>query len=220
MVNSAGQALLSLPVDSTNKADFSQPPSALAIPRQTVSEFRATTEVELGLNLPSNVEPITLEFNPNKPETYHRTTSLTVFGASGSQHLATVYYVKTQAATSEDPFNKWQTHVYIDGERIYPGLIQASDTGGDEFFVNKYGEIKTKSELEFCRRLLPTVLSTWLRRARSTGSSLTTCFLILLSPPRLLSLSERVTRPTYLPCRWLEVQTVWISPVFHQNQPS
>ena len=148
MVNSAGQALLSLPVDSTNKADFSQPPSALAIPRQTVSEFRASTEVELGLNLPSNVEPITATFNPNKPETYHRTTSLTVYGASGSQHLATVYYVKTQAATSENPLNKWQTHVYIDGEQVDPALIQASDSGGDVFFVNKYGEIKTATELE------------------------------------------------------------------------
>ena len=152
MVNSAGQALLSLPVDSTNKADFSQPPSALAIPRQTVSEFRATTEVELGLNLPSNVEPITLEFNPNKPETYHRTTSLTVFGASGSQHLATVYYVKTQAATSETPENKWQTYVYIDGEKVDPALIQASDSGGDQFFVNKYGEIKTQTQLEFLQK--------------------------------------------------------------------
>ena len=152
MVNSAGQALLSLPVDSTNKADFSQPPSALAIPRQTVSEFRATTEVELGLNLPSNVEPITAIFNPNKPETYHRTTSLTVFGASGSQHLATVYYVKTQAATSENPLNKWQTYVYIDGELVDPALIQASDSGGDVFFVNKYGEIKTQSELEFLQK--------------------------------------------------------------------
>ena len=152
MVNSAGQALLSLPVDSTNKADFSQPPSALAIPRQTVSEFRASTEVELGLNLPSNVEPITDVFNPNKPETYHRTTSLTVFGASGSQHLATVYYVKTQAATSENPLNKWQTYVYIDGEQVDPALIQAADSGGDQFFVNKYGEIKTKSELEFLQK--------------------------------------------------------------------
>ena len=152
MVNSAGQALLSLPVDSTNKADFSQPPAALAIPRATVSEFRATTEVELGLNLPSNVTPITEVFNPNKPETYHRTTSLTVFGASGSQHLATVYYVKTQAATSENPLNKWQTYVYIDGEQVDPALIQASDTGGDEFFVNKYGEIKTKSELEYLQK--------------------------------------------------------------------
>ena len=148
MVNSAGQALLSLPVDSTNKADFSQPPSALAIPRQTVSEFRASTEVELGLNLPSNVAPITATFNPNKPETYHRTTSLTVYGASGSQHLATVYYVKTQAASSENPLNKWQTHVYIDGEKVDPALIQASDSGGDKYFVNKYGEIKTATELE------------------------------------------------------------------------
>jgi len=152
MVNSAGQALLSLPVDSTNKADFSQPPSALAIPRQTVSEFRASTEVELGLNLPSNVEPITDVFNPNKPETYHRTTSLTVYGASGSQHLATVYYVKTQSATSDNPLNKWQTHVYIDGESVDPALIQASDSGGDQFFVNKYGEIKTKSELEYLQK--------------------------------------------------------------------
>lgn len=152
MVNSAGQALLSLPVDSTNKADFSQPPAALAIPRATVSEFRASTEVELGLNLPSNVTPITDVFNPNKPETYHRTTSLTVFGASGSQHLATVYYVKTQAATSENPLNKWQTYVYIDGEQVDPALIQASDTGSDKFFVNKYGEIKTKSELEYLQK--------------------------------------------------------------------
>jgi flagellar hook-basal body protein len=152
MVNSAGQALLSLPVDSTNKADFSQPPAALAIPRQTVSEFRATTEVELGLNLPSGVEPIVEVFSPNKPETYHRTTSLTVFGASGSQHLATVYYVKTQNATSEHPLNKWQTYVYVDGEQVDPALIQAADNGGDEFFVNKYGEIKTQSELEFLQK--------------------------------------------------------------------
>ena len=108
--------------------------------------------MELGLNLPSNVTPITDVFNPNKPETYHRTTSLTVYGASGSQHLATVYYVKTQAATSENPLNKWQTYVYIDGEQVDPALIQASDTGGDQYFVNKYGEIKTKSELEYLQK--------------------------------------------------------------------
>ena len=152
MVNSAGQALQSLPVDSTNKADFSQPPSALSIPRQTVSEFRATTEVELGLNLPSNVEPITANFNPNKPETYHHTTSLTVYGASGSQHLATIYYVKTQNATADTPENKWQTHVYLDGQRVDSELIQATDSGGDQFFVNKYGELKTASELEFLQK--------------------------------------------------------------------
>ena len=147
MVNSAGQALMSLPVDSTNKADFSEPLTAMTIPRATVSEFAATTEVELGLNLPSGSTPILEDFSPNKPETYHKTTSFTVYGASGSAHLSTVYYVKTAEATADDPFNKWQTYVYIDDEAVDPALVQASDTGGDEYFVNKYGEIKTSSEL-------------------------------------------------------------------------
>jgi flagellar hook-basal body protein len=147
MVNSAGQALLSLPVDSTNKADFSKQKTALTIPRKTVSEFKATTDVELGLNLPSDSVPIKEPFNRNKPETYHKTTSFTVYGASGSSHLATAYYVKTGTATAENPFNKWQTHVFMDDKFVSPQLIQASDRSGDEFFVNKLGEIKTRSEL-------------------------------------------------------------------------
>jgi len=152
MVNAAGQALMSLPVDSTNKADFSEPLTAMSIPRSTVSEFKATTTVELGLNLPSQSEPITAAFNPNKPDTYHKTTSFTVYGASGSSHLSTVYYVKTAGATADDPYNKWQTHVFIDDQAVDPALVQASDTGGDEYFVNKYGEIKTASELQALQR--------------------------------------------------------------------
>ena len=147
MVNSAGQALQSLPVDSTNKADFGVAPSALTIPRSTVSEFLPTTQVELGLNLPSEATPITATFNPDKPETYHKTTSLTVYGTSGSANLATIYYVKTANATADSPFNKWQTYVYIDDKPVDTALIQASDTAGDQYFINKYGELKTRSEL-------------------------------------------------------------------------
>jgi flagellar hook-basal body protein len=147
MVNSAGQALQALPVDSTNKADFGEPMSALTIPRATVSEFLPTTEVELGLNLPSDAVPITETFNPAKPETYNKTTSLTVYGTSGSSHLATIYYVKTAEATADVPFNKWQTYVYIDDQAVDSALIQASDSAGDQYFVNKYGEVKTESEL-------------------------------------------------------------------------
>ena len=147
MVNSAGQALQSLPVDSTNKADFGVDPSALTIPRATVSEFLPTTEVELGLNLPSEVTPITATFNPDKPDTYHKTTSLTVYGTSGSANLATIYYVKTANATAETPFNKWQTYVYVDDQEVDTALIQSSDTTGDQYFINKYGELKTRSEL-------------------------------------------------------------------------
>ena len=152
MVNAAGQALMALPVDSTNKADFSEPLKAMAIPRTTVAEFSPTSEVELGLNLPSTAEPITAAFNPNKPETYHKTTSFTVYGASGSSHLTTIYYVKTASASADKPTNKWQTYVYIDDQPVAPALVQASDTGGDQFFVNKYGEIKTASELRELQR--------------------------------------------------------------------
>jgi flagellar hook-basal body protein len=147
MVNSAGQALQSLPVDSTNKADFGVDPSALTIPRATVSEFLPTTEVELGLNLPSEVTPISAMFNPDKPDTFHKTTSLTVYGTSGSSNLATIYYVKTANATAESPFNKWQTYVYVDDQEVDTALIQSSDPTGDEYFINKYGELKTRSEL-------------------------------------------------------------------------
>jgi flagellar hook-basal body protein len=157
MVNSSGQALQSLPVDSTNKADFSQDPSAMTIPRKTVAEFNPTTEVELGLNLPAQVTPITAPFNPSNPDTYHKTTSLTVYGTSGSANLATIYYVKTQNATADDPNNKWQTHVYItddngQAQAIDTALIQKAENAGDEMFINKYGEIKSRTELQELQR--------------------------------------------------------------------
>jgi len=152
MVNTAGQSLMSLQVDSTNKADFSKPLAALTIPRKTVAEFQATTIVELALNLPSDAIPITEAFNRNKPETYHKTNSFTVYGASGSAHVATVYYAKTATATADEPTNKWQTHVYMDGQLVDPELIQASDNAGDEYFVNKFGELKTLSELVSLQR--------------------------------------------------------------------
>ncbi len=157
MVNSSGQALQSLPVDSTNKADFSQDPSAMTIPRKTVAEFRPTTEVELGLNLPAQVTPITETFNPADPSTYHKTTSLTVYGTSGSSNLATIYYVKTKNATADDPVNKYQTHVFITDDngvarKIDTALIQKAENPGDEMFINKYGEIKSRSELQELQR--------------------------------------------------------------------
>jgi flagellar hook-basal body protein len=61
--------------------------------------------------------------------------------------LATIYYAKTAEATADVPFNKWQTYVYIDDQPVDSALIQASDTAGDQYFVNKYGDVKTQSEL-------------------------------------------------------------------------
>ena len=148
LVNSAGQALQILPVDSVNNANFEAQTTGLTIQRSTVGEFMPTTEIDLGLNLPSSAVPITATFNANKPETYHKTTSFTTYGSNGNAQLATIYYVKTADPSDASPFSKWQTHVTIDGATVKSALTQSAGPGNDIQYINKYGEIKTKTELD------------------------------------------------------------------------
>ncbi|MEY2801154.1 MAG: Flagellar hook protein FlgE [Pseudomonadota bacterium] len=145
VVNSAGQALMAATVDSSGKADLSNL-KKLIIPRSTVGDAEQTSNIELGLNLPADANVITAAFNANDPNTYNLTTAVTVFDQGGNEYLAKVYYVKTQVATPEDPFNKWQTHVYIGDTKLEEMLIQATE-GDQKLFVNKYGEIRPESEI-------------------------------------------------------------------------
>ena len=153
LVNKAGQALQILPVDSINNANFEAETTGLTVQRSTVGEFVPTTEINLGLNLPSSAEPITAAFNKDKPETYHKTTSFTTFGANGNAQLATIYYVKTANPTDDSPYSKWQTYVTIDGADVRSALTQSAGAGNDPQFINKYGEIKTKKELDAYAKL-------------------------------------------------------------------
>ena len=153
LVNSAGQALQILPVDSINNANFEAETTGLTVQRQTVGEFVPTTEINLGLNLPSSATPITAAFNKDKPETYHKTTSFTTYGANGRAQLATIYYVKTGNPTDTSPYSKWQTYVTIDGEDVESALTQAAGAGNDPQFINKFGEIKTQKELDAYAKL-------------------------------------------------------------------
>ncbi len=145
VVNSAGQALMAATVDSSGKADLSNL-KKLIIPRSTVGDAEQTSNIELGLNLPADAQVITGAFNPDDPNTYNLTTAVTVFDQGGNEYLAKVYYVKTQVATPEEPFNKWQTHVYIGDTKLEEMLIQATE-GEEKLFVNKYGEIRPESQI-------------------------------------------------------------------------
>ena len=147
MVNSAGQSLQVLAVDSINNANFEAKTTGLTVQRATIGEFTATTEINLGLNLPSSAKPITTLFNANKPDTYNKTTSFTTYGANGQAQLATIYYVKTADPTDAVPFSKWQTHITIDGIDVKSALTQSAGAGNDPQFINKFGEIKTQKEL-------------------------------------------------------------------------
>ncbi len=147
VVNSAGQKLMAASVDSSGKANLDDM-NVLTIPQKTTGMAKQTSKVQLGLNFPADASVITKDFNRNDPETYNKSTALTVYDAGGNSYLASVYYVKTQNASQGSPNNKWQTYVYVGDKLVSASLQQATNSLGEEMYVNKYGELKAKSEFK------------------------------------------------------------------------
>jgi len=132
-------------VDSSGKADLTDL-NALSIPPKTSGEAVETTKIQLGLNLPADSAVITADFDRSNASTYNKSTALTVYDSGGNGYLATVYYAKTQNATLDSPFSKWQTYFFVGDTQVKPALQQATDTVGGALFVNKYGDVLPKSD--------------------------------------------------------------------------
>ncbi len=147
VVNSSGQALLAAAVDSSGKADLEKL-DRLAIPVSTSGQARETSQIQLALNLPSDAPVIEVPFNRNNPDTYNKSTALSVYDAGGNSYLATIYYVKTANATANSPTNKYQTYVFVGDDQVNPALQQATDDNGEGLYVNKYGVLKPFSQVE------------------------------------------------------------------------
>jgi flagellar hook-basal body protein len=147
VVNSTGQRLMAASVDSSGKADLENL-AALTIPPKTSGEAKETTKIQLGLNLPADSEVITADFDRSNPSTYNKSTALTVYDSGGNGYLATVYYVKTQNASQGQavPQSKWQTYFYVGDTLVKPALLQAQDSFGSSFYINKYGDVLPKSD--------------------------------------------------------------------------
>jgi flagellar hook-basal body protein len=145
VVNSTGQRLLAASVDSSGKADLERL-SPLVIPPKTSGEAKETTKIQLGLNLPADSPVLLGDFDRGNPATYNKSTALTVYDSGGNGYLATVYYTKTQNASPGSPFSKWQTEFFVGDTQVKPALQQASNSTGSELFVNKYGDIRPKSD--------------------------------------------------------------------------
>jgi flagellar hook protein FlgE len=62
-------------------------------------------------------------FNPNDPDTFTNSTSITIFDDLGNPTIATVYFIKTQAASADDPTNKYDTRLVINDTIINPDLV-------------------------------------------------------------------------------------------------
>ena len=147
VVNSAGQRLMAATVDSTGSANVNDR-VVLTIPQKTSGEAKQTSEVSLGLNFPADAAVITDTFSRTNPSTYNKSTAFTVYDNGGNGYLATIYYVKTQNANQNSPFNKWQTYVFVGEDQVSAALAQSTDVNGELQYVNQYGQIKPYKEVK------------------------------------------------------------------------
>ncbi len=148
VVDAAGQYLVVYPVNEdgsvTAKDLLSAVPLQLPI---TSGDPKATSNISLGVNLPATAEVVTnkaefasgYNFNPDNPNSFTNSTSITIFDDLGNPTIATMYFVKTQAASTSDPTNKFDTKLVIGDTIIDPDLVSAVDDTGQQVFIDKFG---------------------------------------------------------------------------------
>ena len=147
VVNSAGQRLMAATVDSTGSANVNDR-VVLTIPQKTSGEAKQTSEVSLGLNFPADAGVVTKAFSREDPTSFNKSTAFTVYDNGGNGYLATIYYVKTQNANQNSPFNKWQTYVFVGEDQVQAAIAQSTDPFGKLQYVNQYGQIKSYDEVK------------------------------------------------------------------------
>lgn len=73
------------------------------------SAAKATSNVALSLNLPSDATAPTAPFSPTDALSYNQSTPFTAYDSLGASHNGTVYFVKGAAP------NTWTANLYVDG---------------------------------------------------------------------------------------------------------
>jgi len=155
VVDSSGQFVQVFPVndDGSVVATGLSSAKSLQLP-STAGLPRASSKIDLGVNLPADAEIIPKQekylsgaavyrFDRNDPNTFNRSTSITVFDSLGNPSIATIYYVKVSNATVEEPSNKWQTYIYVGDREIKPALLNAKTDKGENLYIDKFGQQTT-----------------------------------------------------------------------------
>lgn len=152
VVDSSGQFLLAYPVNEdgsvTAKDINSAAPLRLPV---TSGDPQATSMVDLAVNVPASAEVVTdkekfadgYTFDPEDPESFTNSTSFTIFDDLGNPTIATVYFIKTQRATAEDPTNKFETRLVINDEVVPPDLVPAVTSSDEQIFIDRFGNQTT-----------------------------------------------------------------------------
>jgi len=155
VVDSSGQFVQVFPVNDDGSVVATGLDSAKSLQLPTTSGLpKASSKIDLGVNLPADAEIIPQQeqyksgaavyrFDRNDPNTFNRSTSITVFDSLGNPSIATIYYVKVSNATIEDPTNKWQTYIYVGDREIKPALLSAKTDKGEALYIDKFGQQTT-----------------------------------------------------------------------------
>ena len=156
VVDSTGQFLLTYPVNEdgsvTSKTINDAVPLQLPV---TSGDPKATSNIDLAINLPADAPVITdhpkfadgYQFSTSDPESFTNSTSLTIFDDLGNPTIATVYFIKTQAATAEDPTNKYDTRLVIDETIINPDLVASVNDNGEQIYIDRFGNETTVANI-------------------------------------------------------------------------
>jgi len=152
VVDSSGQFLLAYPVneDGSVTAKDINSASPLRLP-VTSGDPQATSMVDLAVNVPASADVVTEKekfadgytFDPEDPESFTNSTSFTIFDDLGNPTIATVYFIKTQRATADDPTNKFETRLVINDEVVPPDLVPAVTSSDEQIFIDRFGNQTT-----------------------------------------------------------------------------
>ena len=153
VVDSAGQYLLVYPVNDDGSVTAKDLDSALPLQLPVTSgDPQATSNISLGVNVPAAADVVPdraafsdgYAFDPADPNTFTNSTSITIFDDLGNPTIATMYFIKTQSASAEDPTNKYDTRLVINDTVIDPDLVSSVDDAGNQIFIDRFGMQTTK----------------------------------------------------------------------------
>ena len=118
VVNDQGQNLMGYAVDENGNVMEGQleplSVSTADLPAQQSENASITA------NLDAREEVVdSAQFDASKPETYHSTTTTTIYDSQGNEQQVTAYYMKTEA-------NSWEVRYEANGETVY-----ADDASGN-----------------------------------------------------------------------------------------
>ena len=126
IVNSQGHMVTGYQADPKTGIVSAGSTGPLQLPTQAITPS-ATSKSEIGLNLDSReTVPRVPVFNPADPESYNRSTAMTIFDTLGNEHVMNMYFQKVAT-----PVNTWNTYVTVDNHPANASGAAPATAGAD-----------------------------------------------------------------------------------------